>query len=50
MPNSMTAYATRTGVEGPFSWVWELRGVNGKGLDLRLRVPDWVEGLEPTVR
>ena len=50
MPNSMTAYATKTGSEGPFSWVWELRGVNGKGLDLRLRVPDWVEGLEPALR
>jgi uncharacterized protein (TIGR00255 family) len=24
--------------------------VNGKGLDLRLRLPDWIEGLEPAVR
>ena len=50
MPRSMTAYATRTGAHGPFSWVWELRGVNGKGLDLRVRVPDWIAGLEPAVR
>ncbi|MEM9350274.1 MAG: YicC/YloC family endoribonuclease [Pseudomonadota bacterium] len=50
MLNSMTAYATRTGTHGPFSWVWELRGVNGKGLDLRPRVPDWVDGLEPALR
>ena len=27
-------------------WTWELRGVNGKGLDLRLRLPDWIDGLE----
>jgi uncharacterized protein YicC (UPF0701 family) len=27
-----------------------LRSVNGRGLDLRLRVPDWIEGLEPLVR
>lgn len=50
MPRSMTAYATRTGTHGPFSWVWELRGVNGKGLDLRIRVPDWIAGLEPALR
>ncbi|MEM1373726.1 MAG: YicC/YloC family endoribonuclease [Pseudomonadota bacterium] len=46
----MTAYATRTGAHGPFTWVWELRGVNGKGLDLRLRVPDWIAGLDQAVR
>lgn len=28
----------------------ELRAVNGKSLDLRLRVPDWVEGLEAELR
>ena len=50
MTRSMTAYATRTGTHGPFSWVWELRGVNGKGLDLRMRVPDWISGLEPALR
>lgn len=27
-----------------------MRGVNGKGLDLRLRVPDWIEGLEAALR
>ena len=33
-----------------FSWLWDLRSVNGKGLDLRLRVPDWIDGLEATLR
>ncbi|MEM1233674.1 MAG: YicC/YloC family endoribonuclease [Pseudomonadota bacterium] len=46
----MTAYATRSGAKGPFTWVWELRGVNGKGLDLRLRLPDWISGLDQAVR
>ena len=27
-----------------------MRAVNAKGLDLRLRVPDWVEGLEQALR
>ncbi|WP_255449579.1 YicC/YloC family endoribonuclease [Shimia ponticola] len=46
----MTAYATRAGSHGAFSWTWEVRGVNGKGLDLRLRAPDWIEGIEPAFK
>ncbi len=53
-PVSMTAFATARGQgQGDFaghSWVWEIRSVNGKGLDLRLRLPDGIEGLEPAVR
>src|SRR6056297_4017801 len=48
--NSMTAFASGKGAFGPQSWTWELRSVNGKGLDLRLRLPDWIEGLEPALR
>lgn len=51
---SMTAFASRRGqgqgVLAGHSWAWEMRGVNGKGLDLRLRLPDWVEGLEVAIR
>ncbi|WP_412505003.1 YicC/YloC family endoribonuclease [Roseovarius sp. SYSU LYC5161] len=46
----MTAFASAKGGDGAHDWAWELRGVNGKGLDVRLRVPDWVEGLEPALR
>ena len=47
---SMTGFASASGAEAPFSWGWELRSVNGRGLDLRLRVPDWVDGLEAGLR
>lgn len=50
MIRSMTGFAAGSGAMGAFSWNWELRGVNGRGLDLRLRVPDWVEGLEVGLR
>ncbi|WP_145103231.1 YicC/YloC family endoribonuclease [Cereibacter sediminicola] len=50
MISSMTGFATRKGQGHGHSWLWELRAVNGKGLDLRLRVPDWIEGLEPAIR
>lgn len=50
MLHSMTAFASAKGTCEGYSWTWELRSVNGKGLDLRLRVPDWVEGLEAGLR
>ena len=46
MLKSMTAFASAQGTEGALSWAWEMRSVNGKGLDVRLRVPDWIPGLE----
>jgi uncharacterized protein (TIGR00255 family) len=36
---SMTGFAREAGVTGPFHWVWELKSVNGRGLDVRVRVP-----------
>ena len=50
MIRSMTAFASGSGGLGQHSWTWELRSVNAKGLDLRLRVPDWLDGLEAALR
>ena len=50
MVNSMTGFAARTGQSGEYGWSWDLRSLNAKGLDLRLRVPDWVDGLETGLR
>ena len=47
---SMTGFAARKGHGHGYSWLWDIRSVNGKGLDLRLRVPDWIDGLEPAIR
>ncbi len=46
----MTAFASRSGRRGALLWDWELRSVNGRGLDLRLRLPDGMEGLEAAIR
>ncbi|MCK0100854.1 YicC/YloC family endoribonuclease [Pseudohalocynthiibacter aestuariivivens] len=46
----MTGFATGRGQNETYSWTWELRSVNAKGLDLRLRVPDWISGLEQALR
>lgn len=50
MLTSMTGFAARTGRADGFSWSWELRSVNGKGFDLRFRMPDWLGGLESEIR
>ena len=50
MTQSMTGFAARKGQGAGHVWSWDIRSVNGKGLDLRLRLPDWVEGLEAALR
>ncbi|HCQ67079.1 MAG TPA: YicC family protein [Rhodobacteraceae bacterium] len=50
MLHSMTGFATLKGQEGPWSWTWDIRAVNGRGFDLRLKLPDWIEGVEIEAR
>ncbi|WP_454287524.1 YicC/YloC family endoribonuclease [Rhizobium arsenicireducens] len=47
---SMTGFARSEGTSGRYRWAWELRSVNGKGLDIRMRLPQGMEGLEPEIR
>ncbi|MEP3048855.1 MAG: YicC/YloC family endoribonuclease [Roseibium sp.] len=47
---SMTGFARSVGESGPVRWTWELRSVNGKSLDLRIRIPAGLETLEPKIR
>ncbi|MEJ2516839.1 MAG: YicC family protein [Methyloceanibacter sp.] len=47
---SMTGFARTDGTHGDTSWYWEIRSVNGRSLDLRLRFPPGLERLEPQVR
>ncbi len=46
----MTGFADLTGGAGGITWNWEARSVNGRGLDLRLRLPEGFEALEPPIR
>jgi uncharacterized protein (TIGR00255 family) len=48
--NSMTGFARADGSNGNSSWFWEVRSVNGRGLDLRVRLAPGLEALEPKVR
>lgn len=47
---SMTGFARSEGTSGRYRWAWELRSVNGKGLDIRLRLPSGMEALEVEAR
>lgn len=47
---SMTGFARADGVHGDTSWHWEARSVNGRTLDLRLRLPTGFERLEIKAR
>ncbi len=47
---SMTGFARSEGSAGPVGWCWELRSVNARGLDLRLRLPPGLDTLEPPLR
>jgi uncharacterized protein (TIGR00255 family) len=46
----MTGFARADGVHGDTSWHWEARSVNGRNLDLRLRLPSGFEALEIKTR
>ncbi|MBH0239706.1 YicC/YloC family endoribonuclease [Methylobrevis albus] len=47
---SMTGFARHDGHVGPWRFAWELRSVNGRGLDLRLRLPPGAEAIEAQAR
>ncbi len=47
---SMTGFARARGTEGDLDWTWELKSVNGKGLELRFRLPPGCDGLEVAAR
>jgi len=48
--SSMTGFARAEGEADGISWVWELRSVNGRALELRLRLPPGFEPLEQQLR
>src|SRR4051812_5420112 len=48
--SSMTGFARADGVSGPYSWAWELKSVNAKGLELRFRLPPGWDGMESQLR
>jgi uncharacterized protein (TIGR00255 family) len=46
----MTGFARASGAHGAFHWIFEIKTVNAKGLDLRLRTPPGFDRIESEVR
>ena len=44
--SSMTGFARSHGASGPYAFEWELKSVNAKGFDLRMRLPPGWDDLE----
>jgi len=47
---SMTGFARAAGQDERWSWAWELRSVNGRGLEVRLRLPPGLDALDQPAR
>jgi uncharacterized protein (TIGR00255 family) len=48
--SSMTGFAESAGGQGGLAWRWEAKSVNGRSLDLRLRTPPGLDGIEAPAR
>ena len=48
--SSMTGFARADGACGSYVWTWELKSVNAKGLEMRLRLPPGWDAIEPVLR
>ena len=48
--SSMTGFARSHGTSGPYGFEWELKSVNAKGFDLRIRLPPGWDEIEAMVR
>jgi uncharacterized protein (TIGR00255 family) len=46
----MTGFARAHGAAGSYTWAWEIKSVNSKGLDLRLRLPPGWDAIEAQLR
>ena len=52
--SSMTGFTRNQGSfsyqNKTYAWVWEIKSVNAKGLDVNTRIPQWLSGLDEEVK
>ncbi|MBQ2811220.1 MAG: YicC family protein [Alphaproteobacteria bacterium] len=52
--SSMTGFARTNGEfifeNKKYSWVWEIKSVNAKGIDIKLRIPFWLENISEEIK
>jgi uncharacterized protein (TIGR00255 family) len=47
---SMTGFAREAGITGPYQWAWEIKTVNGRGLEVRVRTPAGLDAVGEEAR
>jgi uncharacterized protein (TIGR00255 family) len=47
---SMTGFAREAGITGSYQWAWELKTVNGRGLEVRVRTPSGLDAMGEEAR
>ena len=47
---SMTGFAREAGITGSYQWAWELKTVNGRGLEVRVRTPSGLDAVGEEAR
>jgi uncharacterized protein (TIGR00255 family) len=47
---SMTGFARQAGVHGAWRWAWEIRSVNGRGLEIKFKLPPGFDGMTERLR
>jgi len=47
---SMTGFAREAGITGSYQWAWEIKTVNGRGLEVRVRTPTGLDGVGEEAR
>ena len=48
--SSMTGFGRTQGQFENYSWVWEIRSVNGKNLDVRMRIPPGLDAFDQYIK
>jgi uncharacterized protein (TIGR00255 family) len=47
---SMTGFAREAGTTGSYQWAWEIKTVNGRGLEVRVRTPSGLDAIGEDAR
>src|SRR5882762_4906251 len=47
---SMTGFAREAGTHGAWRWTWEIRSVNGRGLEVKFKLPPGFDALSEPLR
>lgn len=48
--NSMTGFARGAGADVGFRWNWEVKSVNNKGLEVRAKLPSFLDGFDLAIK